>query len=93
MIPLPVTAESLFFFAALAAAAVRCANAKRGYVDANDADVAACNDYICNAIGDADRMRRIAEIAGRDPRDVATPELLTYLADEAELARMGHRRN
>lgn len=74
--------------ATLAAFAALGRNALR-----DDADTSECHEYVLDSLSDADLVGKIDTITYRSLRSQLTVEQAIELQREAELSRMGSRRN
>lgn len=59
----------------------------------DDADIEECHTAVADALSDADNVRTIDAITGRNLRDQITVGDAQALHDEIELRRQGNRRN
>lgn len=66
---------------------------KNAGANADDELVASCHDYILDAVGDADRLAKIAAVMGIDLRSQLSVEQAQALEAEARLRRFGPQRN
>lgn len=59
----------------------------------DDADVSECHEYVLDSLSDADLISKVDCVTEGDLRAQLTVEQAIQLHEEAELSRMGSRRN